>query len=109
MQVGVEAIYATIQHATRLLEEAQALGQQYIAHSENIIGAGWNGDACTTSHATAIQVHGDLTQAVAAHHDLHAHLKTATAHYLAQQHDSKTELASVHPGGTVHSGAAQSV
>jgi hypothetical protein len=100
LQVGVEAIEAMIQKADTLLAEAQALGGQYIAHSENIINAGWSGPACTTSLATATQVKHDLDQALAASLELHEHLNHAKAQYLAQQADSSHQLAAVHPGGS---------
>ncbi|MBS4728076.1 hypothetical protein MSM1_06825 [Mycobacterium sp. SM1] len=100
MQVGIEAVEAMIQKADTLLAEAQALGGQYLAHSENIINAGWSGQACVTSHATAIQVKHDLDQALAANLELHEQLNHAKAQYLAQQVDSSHDLAAVHPGGS---------
>lgn len=99
MQVGVETIEAMIQKAGNLLAEAQAVGGQYIAHSEDIIGAGWSGPACTTSHTTAMQVKNDLDQALAAHLELNDLLNKAKLQYLAHQADSSHELAGVHPTG----------
>jgi hypothetical protein len=43
--VSVEPIHAMIQKAQSLLDEATALGQQYVAHSQDILGSGWGGDA----------------------------------------------------------------
>lgn len=100
MQVGIEAVEAMIQKADSLLAEAQALGGQYIAHSENIINAGWAGQACVTSHATAVQVKHDLDQALAASLELHEQLNRAKAQYLAQQADSSHDLAAIHPGSS---------
>jgi paraquat-inducible protein B len=97
---NIEPIDAMIQKANSLLAEAQALGGQYIAHSENIINAGWSGQACITSHATAMQVKHDLDQALAASLELHEHLNNAKAQFLAQQADSSHTLSAVHPGAS---------
>lgn len=99
MQVGVEAIDVMIQKAANLLAEAQAVGGQYIAHSEDIIGAGWDGTACATSHTTAMQVKSDLDQALAAHVELNDLLNKAKLQYMLQQQDSAHELSAVHPAG----------
>ncbi|BCO33605.1 type VII secretion protein EsxD [Mycobacterium heckeshornense] len=100
LQVGIEAVEAMIQKADSLLAEAQALGGQYIAHSENIINAGWSGQACATSHATAVQIKHDLDQALAASLELHEHLNTAKANYIAQEADASQQLSAVHPGAS---------
>jgi hypothetical protein len=60
--VSVEPIDAMIQKAQNLLAEAQSLGQQYVAHSQDIVGSGWGGDAATTSVMVSEQVNNDLVR-----------------------------------------------
>lgn len=97
-EVNVEPIDAMIQKASNLLEDAQAVGNQYLAHSQNIVGAGWDGPACQASLATAAQVSSDLGQALTAHQELNDLLNKAKNEFLRHQHDSVQDMRSVHPG-----------
>jgi uncharacterized protein YukE len=96
--VSVEPIDAMIQKADNLLAEATALGGQYMAHSQDIMGVGWDGDAAKMSLAVAEQVQADLNKAIAANQELHQQLANARAHFLSQQADSTHRIAAVHPG-----------
>jgi uncharacterized protein YukE len=97
--VSVEPIDAMIQKAQNLLAEAQALGQQYVAHSHDIMGAGWGGDAATTSTMVSEQVNTDLVRMVTSTNELLHQLNTFKAHAIAQEESARHALQSVHPGG----------
>jgi uncharacterized protein YukE len=97
--VSVEPIDAMIQKAQNLLAEAQSLGQQYVAHSHDIIGAGWTGDAASTSSVVAEQVNADLVKMVTSTHELLDQLNKFKANAIAQEENARHALQSVHPGG----------
>lgn len=96
--VSVEPVDAMIQKAQNLLAEAQALGQQYVAHSHEIAGVGWGGDANTTSTMVSEHVNGDLVKMVAATHDLLDQLNKFKQQAIAQEEAARHQLLSVHPG-----------
>ena len=96
--VSVEPIDAMIQKAQNLLAEAQALGQQYVAHSHDIMGSGWAGDAATTSTMVSEQVNSDLVKMVTSTNTLLEQLNNFKQHALSQEADARHALLSVHPG-----------
>jgi hypothetical protein len=97
--VSVDAVDAMIQKAQNLLAEAQALGQQYVAHSHDIAGVGWGGDANVTSTMVSEHVNSDLVKMVTCTHDLLDQLNNFKQHAIAQEADARHALQSVHPGG----------
>jgi len=97
--VSVEPIHAMIQKAQNLLDEATALGQQYVAHSQDILGSGWGGDAAQTSLMVSEQVNADLGKMVAATHELIGHLNNFTANAQHQEESARNALNAVHAGG----------
>jgi cell division protein FtsB len=97
--VSVEPISAMIQKAQNLLAEAQALGQQYVAHSHDIMGTGWGGDASMTSTMVSEQVQADLNRMVASTQELMHQLNNFQQHAIAQEESARHALQSVHPGG----------
>jgi uncharacterized protein YukE len=103
--VSVEAVSAMIQKAQNLLAEAQALGQQYVAHSHDIAGSGWVGDANMTSTMVSEHVNADLVRMVTATNDLMDQLNAFQHSASAQEADARNALQSVHPGGGAPSSA----
>jgi uncharacterized protein YukE len=97
--VSVEPVDAMIQKATNLLAEAQSLGQQYVAHSHDIIGSGWGGDAAMTSSMVSEQVNADLVRMVTSTQELLDQLNKFKQQAIAQEEASRHNLQSVHPGG----------
>ena len=97
--VSVEPIHAMIQKAQSLLDEATALGQQYVAHSQDILGAGWGGDAAQTSLMVSEQVNADLGKMVAATHGLIENLNNFVAHAQSQEASARNALNAVHAAG----------
>lgn len=97
--VSVEPVDAMIVKAQNLLAEAQALGTQYVAHSQDIIGSGWGGDAANTSMVVAEEVNADLGRMVTSTQTLLDQLNTFKAHAIAQEEAARHHLQSVHPGG----------
>jgi uncharacterized protein YukE len=103
--VSVEAVSAMIQKAQSLLAEAQALGSQYVAHSHDIAGSGWVGDANMTSTMVSEHVNSDLVRMVTATNDLMDQLNNFQHQAIAQEADARHALQSVHPGGGAPSSA----
>ncbi|HME75249.1 MAG TPA: hypothetical protein VKI00_06165 [Mycobacterium sp.] len=99
--VSVEPVDAMIQKAQNLLAEAQSLGQQYVAHSHDIIGTGWGGDAAMTSSMVSEQVNADLVRMVTSTNELLDQLNKFKANAMAQEESARHALQSVHPGGGV--------
>jgi ESAT-6 family protein len=97
--VSVEPVDAMIQKAQNLLAEAQSLGQQYVAHSHDIIGTGWGGDAAMTSSMVSEQVNADLVRMVTSTHELLDQLNKFKQQAIAQEEAARHHLQSVHPGG----------
>jgi uncharacterized protein YukE len=97
--VSLEPIHAMIQKAQNLLDEATALGQQYVAHSQDILGSGWGGDAAQTSLMVSEQVNADLGKMVAATHELISQLNNFAASAQHQEETARTALNAVHAGG----------
>jgi ESAT-6 family protein len=97
--VSVEPIDAMIQKAQNLLAEAQSLGQQYVAHSHDILGAGWGGDAATTSSMVSEEVNADLVKMVNSTHELLEQLGKFRTQALDQEAAARSALQSVHSGG----------
>jgi uncharacterized protein YukE len=93
--VSVEPIAAMIQQAQNLLDEATALGQQYVAHSQDILGSGWGGDAATTSLMVSEQVNGHLGKMVAAHTELNTHLNNFSQQAQHQEESARNALNAV--------------
>jgi ESAT-6 family protein len=98
-RLSVEAVDAMIQKAHNLLAEAQALGQQYVAHSHDIAGVGWSGDAMMTSTMVSEHVNGQLGQMVAHTTELHEQLNAHKNNTIAQEADAQHALQAVQPGG----------
>lgn len=96
--VSVEPIAAMIQKAQNLLDEATALGQQYVAHSQDILGSGWGGDAANTSLVVSEQVNGHLGKMVSAHTELNNHLNNFSQQAQHQEESARTALNSVVDG-----------
>ncbi|MDT5167572.1 MAG: hypothetical protein QOD02_887 [Mycobacterium sp.] len=96
--VSVEPIQAMIQKAQNLLAEAQSLGSQYVAHSQDILGSGWGGDAATTSSMVAEHVQADLNKMVASTHELLDQLHKFQNSTIANEEHARHQLLSVHPG-----------
>ena len=99
-RLSVEAVDAMIQKAQNLLDEAQALGAQYVAHSHDIAGVGWSGDANMTSTMVSEHVNGQLGQMIAHTTELHHQLNTHKNNTIAQEADAQHALQSVNPGAT---------
>jgi uncharacterized protein YukE len=90
-----------IQKAQNLLAEAQALGGQYVAHSQDIVGTGWGGDAAMTSVMVSEQVNSDLGRMITSTHELLDQLNKFKQQAIAQEESARHHLQSVHPGGGV--------
>jgi len=97
--VQLEAVQATIQKAQNLLAEAQSLGSQYVAHSQDISGVGWNGDANQTSMMVSEHVNADLVKMVTATNELVDQLNKFGQQAAHQDAAARQALQAVHPGG----------
>ena len=63
VHVTPELLRSTQQRIESRLQEAAAIANQYLGGHENIVsGAGWTGQAGTTSLNSAGQIHHDLQQ-----------------------------------------------
>jgi uncharacterized protein YukE len=82
------------------LAEAQSLGQQYVAHSQDIVGSGWGGDAATTSVMVSEQVNNDLVRMVTSTHELLDQLNKFKQQAIHQEESARHNLQSVHPGSS---------
>ena len=60
--VTPDLLRSTKQKIEARLQEAATIAQQYLSGHENILSAGWKGDAGTTSLSTAGEVEHDLQQ-----------------------------------------------
>ena len=60
--VTPDLLRSTKQKIESRLQEAATIAQQYLSGHENILSAGWKGDAGTTSLSTAGEVEHDLQQ-----------------------------------------------
>jgi uncharacterized protein YukE len=97
--VNVEPIAAMIQKAQNLLEEATTLGQQYVAHSSNILGSGWGGDAANTSLQVSENINAHLGRMVSAHTELNNQLNNFTQQAQHQEESARSALNAVDAGG----------
>jgi uncharacterized protein YukE len=98
--VNLDAVQATVQKAQNLLAEAQALGAQYLSHSQDIAGVGWTGDANQTSLMVSEHVNSDLVKMVNATNDLVDQLNKFAQSAAHQDAAARTALQGVHPGGS---------
>ncbi len=81
-----DLLRSTKQKIESRLQEAATIAQQYLSGHENILSAGWKGDAGTTSLSTAGEVEHDLQQIMTGGQRLaHGLAQTAT---LMEQHEN---------------------
>lgn len=96
-RLSVEAVDAMLQKAQNLLAEAQALGSQYVAHSHDIAGSGWTGDANNMSTMVSEHVNGKLVQLIGHHTELNDQLNNHKNNTIGQDADARQALQAIHP------------
>jgi len=90
--VTPDLLRSTKQKIEARLQEASAIAQQYLSGHEDIISAGWKGDAGSTSYNTAGQVEHDLQQIMSGGQRLAHGLGQTAAAMEAHEHDASHSL-----------------